>query len=784
MGTAYVSLELDAVMRGAWKWQLLLAPAVIVLFAGACRESGCDHHVHADEKPPQVLRVDPPLADPGDRVTVYGSRFLKGARVKFGDQKAPETSFVSPEELLAVVPEGLGAVDVTVTNPGGRRGTLRGAFAIGSVARILFPPATSRTEADQITVTGTAADTGGLAAVHVNGQPAFSADGFANWRVVVPLVPGGNTLRVDLMDRNANLSSDAARVNLHVGPALVQPRAMALDVAGNRLLVSDARGRELLAVDLATGDLTEFSGRTRGSGPVVFTVGITLDTENQRVLAGGEGDALLAVNLLTGNRIVVSDETTGDGPRLNGIDGIVVDPRRDRAAIVATSTSSVGLAYLVDLDTGDRTYVGDAPGGTSRPEDLVIDASHDRALGVDSFGEQIFALDLDTLDAWVISGPERGAGPKLQLPRSLDVDEDRGLAWVVDSSWDALLLVDLATGDRQVISGEHRGMGPHLVRPTGIRLDLPGNRAWVVDEGLDAVLSIDLTTGDRKLLTRSWTGTGPDILGGLGVCAYPAAGLNLICDYAVLSVDRVSGDRRIVSGPDRGSGHELMWPREVVVDSLRDRAVVADMDLLVVDLKTGRRRLLDPEFYECIALEAASDRVLACESPELYSIDLKTGHRQLISAEYRGSGPLLSAEGVALDTARDRVLVAGGSPGAVHVVSLTTGDRTVLASETKGAGPVLVRPRSIAYDGARSRALVLHEIPELLAVDLATGDRSTISSSTRGTGPEFGTLFPGVGALYKVAVDEATGTALVVDTTKEALFVVELVSGDRVILSQ
>lgn len=82
-------------------------------------------------------------------------------------------------------------------------------------AQIQFPPPQSLTEADSITVRGTASDPEGaeITVVRINGIDATTTDEFATWSVDVPLTPGTNMLTVETGDiaQNSGASGDRKR---------------------------------------------------------------------------------------------------------------------------------------------------------------------------------------------------------------------------------------------------------------------------------------------------------------------------------------------------------------------------------------------------------------------------------------------------------------------------------------------------------------------------------------------------------------------------------------------
>ena len=66
-------------------------------------------------QPPVVASVSPAAGNGGTTVTINGAGFDYGSTVDFGNTLSASVTYVSPYELRAVAPPGLGAVDVTVS---------------------------------------------------------------------------------------------------------------------------------------------------------------------------------------------------------------------------------------------------------------------------------------------------------------------------------------------------------------------------------------------------------------------------------------------------------------------------------------------------------------------------------------------------------------------------------------------------------------------------------------------------------------------------------------------
>jgi IPT/TIG domain-containing protein len=97
----------------------------------------------------------------GTAVTITGANFATGATATIGGTPATGVTVVSATSITATTPaHAAGAVDVVVTNPGGRSGTLTGAFTYTAVSAALTiaslsPNSGPISGGTSVTITGT-----------------------------------------------------------------------------------------------------------------------------------------------------------------------------------------------------------------------------------------------------------------------------------------------------------------------------------------------------------------------------------------------------------------------------------------------------------------------------------------------------------------------------------------------------------------------------------------------------------------------------------------------------
>jgi DNA-binding beta-propeller fold protein YncE len=532
---------------------------------------------------------------------------------------------------------------------------------------VVFPPANALTDADAITVRGTAQLAGGVAAIRVNGVPAQSTNGFRHWRARVPLQPGSNAIVVESEDGSGQVEPYAARVEVALAPAPMQaPEAVALDAERNRALIIDSYRNALLTVDLATGrrtvvhvppDSLVLDARAvlphlmPAQPPAIPLVDVAvLGNEGQRALAVARR-ALFSVELASGKATVISDVRTGSGPVFGQIVDAAVDAPRGRALVL---DAAAGALMAVDLATGSRA---------------------------------------------VISDDTTGSGPSLGQASALALDEAGTRAFVLGGAGEtaALVAVDLGTGDRTLIASAERGSGPDLGNPNDVALDAAGNRALVTDWLLAGLVAVDLDTGDRTLVSAAETASGPGLEQPSGVTMDAPQGRALLVDPArgtLLAVDLATGARTLLAGDAMGSGHELRTPHALAMDEDARRVLVGDL-----------------------------------AGAAIVAVDLATGARAVLASDTVGQGPSLGTiVAVAVDRRNGRIVVANAYDDLLMAVDPATGARTVLSGGGVGAGPELTAPQHMVLDPARDRAFVAASVG-VLAVALDTGDRSLVGSA-------------------------------------------------------
>jgi hypothetical protein len=236
--------------------------------------------------------------------------------------------------------------------------------------------------------------------------------------------------------------------------------------------------------------------------------------------------------------------------------------------------------------------------------------------------------------------------------------------------------------------------------------------------------------------------------------------------------------RRHVFGDVSGVAYDLVRGSALVMDSLPARLVFADLSTGQLTPLVGSNPVTQPDIPRAgaVAYHPGLDELLVAddEQAELFGIEVGTALQRLISPSISGNDDLT---GIAVDPFSDRVFVLDDRivPKLLEV-DMTTGVRTIFSGPSNN-GPMLRGSGGLALDYAGNRVLAtVATDPGLIGVDLVSGDRTLVSGVARGAGPFFT-------APTDVAVDPALGLAYVTDQGARAVYAVDLVSGDRTIVS-
>jgi hypothetical protein len=672
--------------------------------------------------------------------------------------------------------------------------------------QLLFPTPRFYTDAESVTVRGTAQDPTVIQTLSVNGVAATTSNGFVDWSATIPVPLGTTAVVVARADALGNAVTTTIASMENRGTFVHEPVGAAIDAARQRFLVVDGATDAIVAIRRLDGVSEDFiPGLAPGVAQLAGYGQVVIDGANDRALVVAEAaDELVEFDLATSTRNVVSAAA-------GGATSLAFSTRPALDATAAHAYVAVGSSILrIDLASGTRSVEFSDPIRLASPVDIVYDATTDPAsprllvlLG-DPTQTGIVAFDIGTGMLTDFSTANRGSGPAFMSPIGLTLDSDNQQLLVVDGS-QGLMTVDLAGGNRarQELTG-FDGLGNGAVMFDGVNRDLYVSQrsGWIAAVDVDA-RAIERILGSSLASPNS---VGP---GGEATAIEQASGratslITLVGGPAgqLRRFDLATGNGTVISDFNIGAGPGIDTPLDLVLDRTNNRAlivqgfIVAEPRALAVDLTSGDRTVLveDDGSDELgipwrFAHDAAGNRLVYGRIDgqggdfELHAVNLATREISLVSG-VAAAGPGFGSTGrivlhpaaapvraILTDTTSDRILS----------VDLATGQREVFNTVASGnAG-------SLFIDEVNSRLFVSNGSAQvsLITVPLSGsgGERTLISgpdpvaASTRGNGP----------ALHEVVrfdVDVSADVAYAASRGSAALIAVDIVTGDRVVIAR
>jgi hypothetical protein len=330
--------------------------------------------------------------------------------------------------------------------------------------------------------------------------------------------------------------------------------------------------------------------------------------------------------------------------------------------------------------------------------------------------------------------------------REFKVIPEDNKAYFSDAALKGLFSIDLSSGERLLISSnsEERGTGTDFQEPCAFSLDVNQQAMYVIDCQLNTVFSVDLNTGDRTFISNNQDHSGPELHSPLSIVFESTQNRLIVGDSqlkALVAINIETGERSIFSSSDIGDGPSVESPLSLTLDVENDRILFGNAT-----------------YY--------------ADQGAIISADLETGNRTTISDSSLGEGEKLDAP-LTINIIDDQKVIVSDNGSSVPIeIDLMSGDRS----------PLNLSSLSYSYDtdnsaiDSTSEKLYISSNQVIYEMDKATRSRRVISSDDVGQGVQFGWL-------KQIAVDEAGGRILAVDSQNKAIIAINLVTGDRSVLS-
>ncbi len=563
----------------------------------------------------------------------------------------------------------------------------------------------------------------------------------------------------------------------------------------------DGSADAVFEVELTTARTRLISSENRGAGDG-FTnpVGVDYTPLSGRILVvDSRLDALVSVYPATGDRAILSDDDTGTGDVFDSPDDVEA-----AGGFAYVSDTGLDAIFEVTLATGDRRIISDASTGSGtafeRPEGIAHDADNELLYVIDWTLEEVFSVDLLAGGTFGDREQVSDCAGSLSQPSGVAISADgTRLAINTQAGTEAVWSVDLSTGECAVISdGGNLTQGPYMQRPVDIEFGA-GDVLIAGDAFLGTIFRIVTTDGSRTIRTDGFVGSGANFPHIAGLAVSPDATTAWIGDSwedFLVPVDLADGSRGapLASGDD-AEGLAFESPARIELDAANDLLYYLDSVreyVGVIDLVGGGRTEVSSNSlgtgesfvvtFDFGLVDTDTALVLDLSLDALFEVDLTNGNRTLLSDATRGSGdPFVGVNRFEIDAGSNRALVVDRDPDPIIAVTLTDGARTTVSSNSVGTGESFLQLDEAAWAPELGVLFVVDDSfssPKLFAVEVASGDREVVASSDIGSGPV------ALNRIEEMRWEPNTGTLLLTDEPNSALILLDVVSGDRLVLAR
>ena len=318
--------------------------------------------------------------------------------------------------------------------------------------------------------------------------------------------------------------------------AFAQIRAIGFDAANNRVVVGDEALDTLIAVDVSTGERSDFVSRRIGSGNALVAprkFAISADATRAYVAddGGNVAERLFEIDLGTGDRRVIGDIDQ----QFNYLaSGLALDEAGRRAFV-----SFRHRVLEIDLDTEDVREVAHVDSTALEfINGLLFDADANRLLISDPVNDGVYSLNLESGMIEVVSrAGEKGDGAAFGALVSLTESGTPTEIFAAGQASGTIFRVNLDTGERQELSTTC-DLGDSLSFPglMQIQYNAAANELLILD---DLLYSIDLETNQCDTLPSTT----------LFLDVQPASEQQLLVTTfgALMQYDRETGEVVIIS---------------------------------------------------------------------------------------------------------------------------------------------------------------------------------------------------------------------------------------------
>ena len=241
------------------------------------------------------------------------------------------------------------------------------------------------------------------------------------------------------------------------------------------------------------------------------------------------------------------------------------------------------------------------------------------------------------------------------------------------------------------------------------------------------------------------------------------------------------------------NGPEFITPSAIVFHN--NRLFCADStanNILSIDIKTGEKTNLisqaqDSEivFSYIKDIVAYSDKLwlLDEDTKRIIEIDSNSGLRSILSEAGDSKGtPFKYFNQVVMDSQSERLLVSDTELNVIFSVALDTGIRELFISNRHGNGPSLTTPKSLKHAGSETALVLDSTLEALVSINLATGNRHIISTAGSDNIEEIG-AGPRMKSPIGIELNSDFSKAWISMREQASILEVDLMTGNRSLLN-
>jgi len=624
-------------------------------------------------------------------------------------------------------------------------------------------------------------------------RPEVPADSIV---VSNPITISGINMPAKVVIANGEYSIDDAAFTALEG---VITNQQSIRVRLNASSVLSAMVEALITIGGVSGvfKVTTSGDTLEPTASIIFPTAQTLTTE-KRIIVRGSATDNGTIASVTVNNVTASS----NNKFLNWRAVVPLEPGMNQISVLVTDLAGNSNNEVPIVTVESRPLFLDKTR-------IAYNNASAKLIFFDATLEGLYAFDASSQAYQVISDESKpeGGSDFFKNIINFDIDASTNSIYMIDElgSLDRLMQVDLATGLRTIVTEDSEPFAAHTLRePRHIEIDSAANVAYVLDGtprgfGRRAVIKFDLTTGLASVLPliSDVSSAGPKIYRPSNI-ALDAANKRLFLTepggiHALFVIDLMTGMRSLFMpfSPSvkyfRGIAIDSQNQRALIYDAESNRRIVA-IDLVSKELSTlvenltlsvNRSNPVDMVYDD----SNDQERVFIAAAGVIHQIDLKTGEESIFSSNTipDESNPLNFARGLAIDSAKNRLLVTTSKTAQIMAIDLASGERSIVSDNLTMPNDVnpLDTPGGIAIRGDQAYVVDSGNL-SIVSIDLAdaaNGARSILSDNN--VIDENNTF----NQLKALAVDTANARTLVVDSGRQALISVDNSSGERTVIS-